>query len=177
MTATPTEGDCKAAVGMRIEKGQKDGVKLDGLSFVVMLFSPGPMANGNIKVGLIIDEAANDAQVQAITAIATGQAGGPMEALAPLVGQVAGVERRPITFSANGLTRGMRAGDLLDQECEGLPGANPDEPQYIDNVPHPVNTRLAMAKATRSKMNAFGMQWDDSTGKRNGHFAPFSWSG
>jgi hypothetical protein len=75
------------------------------------------------------------------------------------------------------MTRSMRAGDLLDQECEGLPGANPDEPQYIDNVPHPVNTRVAMAKATRSKMNAFGMQWDDSTGKRNGHFAPFSWSG
>jgi hypothetical protein len=46
----------------------------------------------------------------------------------------------------------------------------------IDNVAHPVNTRLALAKATRSRFNVFGMRWDDSTGTRNGHFAPFAWS-
>jgi len=39
LTATPTEGDCKAAITMRIDKGQKDAVKLDGLSFVVLLHS------------------------------------------------------------------------------------------------------------------------------------------
>ena len=76
LAAEPTEGDCKAAVGMRIEKGSKDGMPLDGLSFVVMLHSPGPMMDGNIKVGLIIDQAATDRQVEAITAIATGAAGG-----------------------------------------------------------------------------------------------------
>jgi hypothetical protein len=35
---------------------------------------------------------------------------------------------------------------------------------------------VALAKATRSRFNAFGMKWDDSTGTRNGHFAPFAWS-
>ena len=33
LTAWPTEGDCKAAVAMRIDKGSKDGVQLDGLAF------------------------------------------------------------------------------------------------------------------------------------------------
>lgn len=177
MTAVPTEGDCKAAVGMRIDQGSKDGVKLDGLAFVVMLHAPGPMAEGNIRVGLIIDERATEPQAQAIQAIATGAAGGPMAALAPLVGQVAGVERRPIAFEATGMGGSVRAGDLLDQICEALPGANPDEPIYLDNVAHPVNTRVALGKATRSRMNVFGIRWDDSTGTRNGHFAPFSWSG
>ena len=44
LAARPTEGDCKAAIAMRIDKGQKDGVKLDGISFIVVLRSPGPMA-------------------------------------------------------------------------------------------------------------------------------------
>jgi len=177
LAARPTEGDCQAAVAMHIEEGAKDGVALGGLSFVVMLHSPGPMGDGNITVGLIIDEQATQAQVDAITAIATGASGGPMAALGPLVGTFAGVERRPVEFSAVGLTRVVRAGDLLDQSCVGLPSAvDPGLPISIDNVAHPVNTRLALAKATRSLFNAFGMRWNDSSGSRNGHFAPFAWS-
>ena len=82
LAAPPTEGDCKAAVTMRIDKGSKDGVTLDGLSFIVMLYSPGPMGEGNMTVGLIIDTRATPQQVEAITAIATGSVGGPMAALA-----------------------------------------------------------------------------------------------
>ena len=44
LMARPTEGDCKAAVAMRIDKGEKDGVKLDGLSFIVLMHSPKAMA-------------------------------------------------------------------------------------------------------------------------------------
>ncbi|WP_349282772.1 DUF1326 domain-containing protein (plasmid) [Polaromonas hydrogenivorans] len=66
------KGDCKAAVALHIDKGEKDGVRLDGLSFIVMLHSPGPMGQGNIAVGLIVDEAASPPQVEAIRAIATG---------------------------------------------------------------------------------------------------------
>src|SRR5688500_16908734 len=91
LAATPTEGDCKAAITMRIDKGQKDAVKLDGLSFIVLLHSPKAMAAGNITVGLIIDEHATNEQMEAIGAIASGSAGGPMAALAPLVSRMAGI--------------------------------------------------------------------------------------
>lgn len=178
LAARPTEGDCKAAVAMRIDKGSKDGVKLDGLSFIVVLHSPSAMASGNITVGLIIDQTASDQQVEAISAIATGQAGGPMAALGPLVGKMAGIERRPIQFEADGLNRAVRAGDLIDQACEGLPSAaDPNEAICVDNTAHPVNARLSLAKATRSKFQAFGMDWNDTSGTRNGHFAPFAWAG
>lgn len=177
LTAQPTEGNCKAAVALHIDKGEKDGVKLDGLSFVVVMHSPGAMAQGNITVGLIVDQKANDQQVEAISAIATGSAGGPMAALGPLVGRMAGVERRPISFEVNGLNRSVRAGDLIDQVCEGVASAaNPNEAIVLDNTAHPINTRVSIAKATRSRMHAFGIDWDDSTGTRNGHFAPFAWS-
>lgn len=178
LAGRPTEGECKAAVAMRIDKGAKDGVQLDGVSFIVMMHSPGAMSAGNMTVGLVIDEGASDQQVEAISAIATGSVGGPMAALAPLVGRIAGVERRPISFDVDGLKRTVRAGDLVDQACEGVPSAvAAGEAICVDNTVHPVNKRLSVAKALRSKFNVFGIKWDDASGTRNGHFAPFAWAG
>ena len=178
LAALPTEGDCKAAVTLRIDKGHKDGVKLDGVSFIVMIHAPGAMGAGNMTVGLIVDSHASDQQVEAVSAIAAGAAGGPMAALVPLVGRIAGIERRPISFDMNGLDRAVRAGELVDQACAGVPSAvAPGQALGIDNTAHPVNRSLSIAKATRSMFNVFGIQWNDSTGTRNGHFAPFAWAG
>lgn len=177
LAAVPTEGDCKAAIAMRIDAGAKDGISLDGIRFIVVLHAPGAMAAGNMTVGLIVDDSASDPQVEAITAIATGAAGGPMAALAPLVGRVAGVERRPIRFDIDGLNRAVSAGDLIDQACAGLPSAvAAGEALAIDNTVHPVNSRLSLARAVRSRISAFGVEWNDSTGQRNAHFAPFAWA-
>lgn len=100
-----------------------------------------------------------------------------MAALAPLVGRVAGIEKRPISFQADGLRFAVTAGELVDQACEGFPGVvRPNEPISLDNTAHPVNEKLGIAKATRSRFNVFGMKWDDSSGKRNGHFARFAWA-
>jgi hypothetical protein len=178
LTATPTEGNCKAAIAMQIDDGEKDGVRLDGLSFIVLMHSPKAMADGDFTVGLIIDERADDQQLGAIVDIASGAAGGPMAALAPLVARVAGVERRPIRFERDGLKIEVTAGDLIDQALEGVESVpRPGEPLFIDNTSHPVNTKLALAKATRSRFHAFGIDWEDASGTRNAHFAPFSWSG
>lgn len=178
LAATPTEGECKVAVAMKIGSGAKDGVRLDGLSFIVVMLAPGAMGEGNIKVGLIVDEAADDAQTEAIGAIASGSAGGPMAALAPLVGEMAGVEKRRITFEKSGMNYTVKAGDLVDQSIAGVPSMlNENEPIYLENTGHPVNSKLGLAKATHSAFHAFGIDWDDASGTRNGHFAPFAWSG
>ncbi|HEX7890208.1 MAG TPA: DUF1326 domain-containing protein [Ramlibacter sp.] len=172
----PTEGDCKAALALHVEKGSKDGVPLDGIDFIAILQSGGPMAAGGMTVGLIVDEAASDAQVEAITAIASGAAGGPMAMMAPLVGRFAGVERAKVSIVRDGEKWTAQAGDLVDQTCEGV--LNMDgRPLVIDNASHPVNSRLALARAGRSLFDAFGIQWRDDSGTRNGHYAPFSWSG
>jgi hypothetical protein len=178
LTAQPTEGDCKAAVAMKIDKGEKDGVSLDGLAFIVLIYAPGAMADGNMTVGLIVDENADDAQTEAIGEITSGGIGGPMAALAPLVGEMAGVEKRPISFEVDGMNYAVKAGDLIDQALVGVPSAVAEgEPIYLENTCHPVAAKLALANATRSSFHAFGVDWDDASGTRNGHFAPFSWSG
>jgi hypothetical protein len=162
---------------MRIDKGEMGGVPLDGLAFIVVLHSPGPMAEGSITVGLIVDERASDAQAKAIADIATGAAGGPMAALGPLVGRVAGVEKRPVRFEQDGMKYRVSAGELIEQSLEGVEGpARPGEPIILDNTCHPVSSRLALARAATSRFDAFGIRWDDASGTRNGHFAPFAWS-
>lgn len=177
LAALPTEGDCKAAITMKIERGEKDGVQLDGVAFIVLLHTPGAMGDGDMTVGLIVDEGASDEQVDAIAAIASGQDGGPMAALAPLVTKNAGIEKRPIVIEADGSNYSVKAGELIDQACVGvMSAADPDVPMYIENTVHPANSRLALAKAIHSRFHAFGIDWDDASGTRNGHFAPFAWA-
>jgi hypothetical protein len=177
LAARPTEGDCKVALAFKVDHGSKDGVSLDGVSFIVVMYAPGPMGDGNITVGLIIDDAASSEQADAIAAIASGQAGGPMAALAPLVGNVAGIERRPVRIQRQGMQYSVSAGELVTQSCEGVPSpVHEGEPLYIDNTLHPSNARLALAKANAASIHAFGIDFDNNSGSKNGHFAPFSWA-
>ena len=176
LAAPPTQGSCDAGLVFRVERGQYADTPLDGLSFAVLLHTPGPMIQGNWTVGVIVDERASAPQRDALTAIASGQGGGPMAALGPLVGRFAGTESRPITIEQAGMRRAVSIPGVLDFAVEGIPGACPDEPIYFDNVGHPAASRLALAKASRSHMHAFGIDWDDTSGRNNGHFAPFAWS-
>ena len=176
LAARPTKGACDAGLVFTIERGTFGTTSLDGLSFAVLLHTPGPMIAGNWTVGVVVDERATAAQRDAITTIASGQGGGPMAAVGPLVGTFAGVQSKPIRIERNGMRRSVSIPDMLDFAVEGIPGANAGEPVYFDNVGHPAASRLALAKASRSHMHAFGINWDDTSGTNNGHFAPFAWS-
>ena len=68
-----------------IESGRYGDVALDGLNVLVILHAPGVMAEGNWSVATYIDQRADDKQTEALGAIFTGAAGGPMAAFAPLV--------------------------------------------------------------------------------------------
>src|SRR5262245_5016964 len=77
LAAKPTKGWCNFAMVFSIANGKFDSVALDGLTFAVVGQAPEIMANGNWSVGLIVDERASVEQKEAITTIASGQAGGP----------------------------------------------------------------------------------------------------
>src|SRR5262245_3091145 len=176
LAAAPTHGDCNFAMVFQIDHGKQGEVPLDGLSFAVIGNAPEIMAKGGWQVGLIIDERATLEQQQAITTIASGQGGGPPAILTAVIGKFLGVETRPIRIQKSGLRRSVSIPTLLDQACDGVPSAaDPNQPLYIDNPLHPANSRLALARAIQSHMHAFGIDWDDTSGNNNGHFAPFSW--
>lgn len=175
LRAQPTKGTCTAVLVFHIDRGRYGSISLDGLTFAVALWTPGAMAEGNWSVGLVTDQRAAPEQREALTAIASGGAGGPMANVAPLIANFLGTEARPITIGRDGMRRWVSIPGLVDMAIEGVAGAKSDEPMYLDNAPHPASTRLALAKATRSHLSAFGLQWDDESGRNNGHFAPFHW--
>jgi len=178
MTAQPTKGSCTFAMAMHIDRGSFGTVTLDGLPFIVLGLTPGAMSEGNWSIGLVIDERANDQQRDAIAAIASGASGGPMTPLTALIGKFLGVERAPIRIDAEGVRWSAIAAGLVDMGAEGVMGIDPrnPEPLALDNTGHPVNKRLALAHALRSHVHTLGLAWDDTSGRNNGHYAPFNWS-
>ena len=52
--------------------------------------------------------------VEKLTAVFGGQEGGPMEGLAPLIGEMLGVERAPIEVVHDGLRHSVRIGDAIE---------------------------------------------------------------
>jgi len=177
MTVRPSKGSCTFAMAFKIDRGSYGNVSLDSLGFIILGFTPEAMGKGNWSVGLIADERASVDQREAITAIASGSAGGPMSALSGLIGKFLGVETAPIRFDRNGANWSVKAASLVDMAAEGAKGINPNstEPLHLDNTGHPAADRFALAHASKSHVHALGLRWDDATGKNNGQYAPFSW--
>lgn len=177
MQVEPTKGTCTFAMAFQIEKGSFGEESLDGLGFIVLGFTPEAMGKGNWSVGLVIDDRATPAQRNAITAMASGSAGGPMAGLAGLIGKFLGVESAPIQFNRAGANWSVTAASLVDMAAQAAMGVNPEntEPLHLDNTGHPASDRFALAHALKSHVDALGLKWDDTSGKNNGQYAPFSW--
>ena len=177
MAVKPSKGSCMFAMAFKIDHGQYGAVPLDNLGFIVLGMTPEEMGKGNWSVGLIVDEHADQAQRDAITAIGSGTEGGPMAALSGLVTSFLGVESAPIHFDRDGMKWSVGASTLVDMAAEGAMGLDPDatEPLHLDHTGHPAADRFALAHASRSHVHALGFEWDDVSGRNNGQYAPFSW--
>jgi hypothetical protein len=177
MAVSPSKGSCTFAMAFQIERGTYGTLSLDGLGFVVLGFTPEAMGKGNWSVGVITDDRASLEQRDAIVAVASGAAGGPMAGLSGLVGTLLGVQSASILFDRSGIQWSVKASNLLDMAAVGAMGINPDakEPLYLDNTGHPAADRFALARASKSHVHALGLDWDDASGKNNGQYAPFAW--
>lgn len=166
---------CIVLLAFHVDSGEIDGVDVSGLSYAVLADAPGAMAEGGWRVGLLLDAAASPEQADALAAVASGQRGGAPAGFNPFVGELLGMESAQIDFVEDGPRHSVRIGDLADVEVEDFVPAGADEPTRLTGVPHPVSSTLTAARATRSKVHAFGIELD-AVGK-NGHAAPFSWTG
>jgi hypothetical protein len=178
MAVKPTKGACTFAMAYAIERGRFGGVLLDGLGFVVVGVTPEEMGKGNWSVGLVIDERATAEQRDAITGIASGQAGGPMAAVGGLVGKFLGVEAAPVVFQQSGNSWTVTAGEKIRIEGKGATGIDPNAaPMQLTNTGHPAADTFTLAHASNSRVAALGVSWSDASGRNNGQYAPFSWRG
>ena len=124
------------------------------------------MTDGNWRLGVFIDDKASDEQTEKLLGVFSGQLGGPMEALGPLIGENLGVERAPIEVREEGLRHGVKIGDAVDFEIEDVVsfGVETGEPARITGIFHPAGSEFAVSEATRSKINAFGIESEGKSG-------------
>jgi hypothetical protein len=166
---------CRATLVFNIRNGEIEGTDVSGLKAAVIIDTPKVMTEGNWRVGMFLDDTASDEQVEKLTAVFGGQLGGPMEALGPLVGEMLGVERASIEIVDDGLSHSVRIGDAIDFEIEDIVpfGVETGEPVRLVGVFHPVSSEFNAAEAKRSKINAFGIEYEGKTGIST---AEFSWA-
>ena len=111
---------CRVTLVFDISEGEIEGTDVSGLKVAAIADTPKVMTEGNWRLGMFVDERATDEQVEKLTAVFGGQKGGPMEGLAPLIGEMLGVERAPIEVVNDGLRHSVRIGDAIDFEIEDI---------------------------------------------------------
>ena len=166
---------CRVVLVFNIREGEIDGTDVGGIKVAAIAETPKVMTEGNWRIGMFIDDQASDEQAEKLTAVFGGQMGGPMAALGPLVGQMLGVERVPIEVVDDGLRHSVRIGDGVDFEIEDIVpfGVETGEPVRFQGMFHPAGSNLTIAEATRSKINAFGIEYEGKSGLST---AEFSWA-
>jgi hypothetical protein len=167
---------CRVLLAFHIGSGDVDGVDVSNLNVAVLADTPQLMSDGNWRVGVFMDAAASQEQAEKLGAVFSGQIGGPMAMLAPLIGETMGVEVAPIEYVDDDRRHSVRIGDFVDIEVEDfVPPLNPEGGvSKLTGMFHPANSTLTIAQATRSRIDAFGLELSHSG--KNGHSAPFSWA-
>ncbi|HEY5698499.1 MAG TPA: DUF1326 domain-containing protein [Acidimicrobiales bacterium] len=174
LTASATHDRCLAMLAFHIDDGEVEGVDVSELTFALVVDSPPVMADGDWKVGVLLDGSASPEQAQALGRVVGGELGGPPAMLTPLIGEMAGIEQVDTEWRQSDGTYGVRFGDLVDVEVETYHSGGLPDPVQLTNVFHPASTTLTVTPATRSNVNAFGIRFD-GTGT-SGFAAPFAWS-
>ena len=166
---------CRVTLVFNIREGEIDGTDVGGLKVAAIADTPKVMTDGNWRLGMFIDELATDEQAEKLGAVFGGQLGGPMAGLAPLVGEMLGVERVPIDVVDDGVRHSVRIGDSIDFEIEDIVpfGIETGEPVRFQGMFHPVASDLTIAEAKRSRIDAFGISYVGKTGLST---SEFSWA-
>ncbi|MDQ1641594.1 MAG: hypothetical protein QOJ90_945 [Actinomycetota bacterium] len=166
---------CRVTLGFNIREGAVDGTDVAGRKVVIIADTPKVMTEGNWRVGVYVDDGASEEQFDKLVEVFSGQLGGPMAGLAPLIGEMLGAERASIQFDDDGLRHSVRVGDTIEFEIEDIVpfGVETGQPVKFSGMFHPVASDLTMAEAKSSRINAFGIQYEGKTGVSH---ADFSWA-
>lgn len=173
--ATPgTEERCRVILNFHVRRGEVDGVDVSGQSVSVVADAPAKMLDGGWRVGLIIGDKASKEQADKLAGVFSGQMGGPMASLAPLIGEVLGIEQHAIDFRESGAHHSIRIGQDVKVDVEDYTPQGLSEPTRLVGVFHPSNTTLTVGRPSEGRIKAFGLDFE-TTGK-SGFSAPFHWS-
>ena len=172
--SAPTEGKCTVLIAWHIDKGNFDTVQLNGLNVALLATTPGHMMQTKWKVALYLDNKASGEQQKALGAIFSGQAGGHLAALGPLIGEVMGVKAVPIEFSGSGKERRLRIPQIAGLDIEAL-GGQGGALVTVENHPFTVvpGHPAVVSTSKKLKFTDHGISLDISG--KNGFYSAFAY--
>jgi hypothetical protein len=164
---------CRVTLVFDIRDGDIEGTDISGLTVAAIADTPKVMTEGNWRLGVFVDERASDEQLDKLVQVFGGQLGGPMGALAPLVGEMLGVQRAAIEVDEDGLRHRVRIGDVIEFEIEDIVpfGVETGEPIRFHGMFHPLGSDLTMAEAKSSRIDAYGIRYEGKSALSKSEFA------
>jgi hypothetical protein len=176
LSARPDPGYCDVVLVFHVNDGKYGDTDLSGLNAILAIHTPGVMAEGNWTAALYLDAKGSPEQQQALGGIFGGQAGGPLGAVAPLIGQVLGAKSLPIEYRNEGKQRSARIDGVLDANIQAVPAAVPDAVVIKLNAnPLFPGQDWVQAYGTQMTYRDYDFQWDNSG--KCADYAQFQWTG
>lgn len=118
----PDPGTCDAITTYHVERGAINGIDVSGRTLSFLVHIPGNVLAGNWKVGIVVDDASTQEQMDSLLAAFGGKLGGPLADVASLVGEVIGVERAPFSVQMSEGKGSLKVGPFGEADMEPYRG-------------------------------------------------------
>jgi hypothetical protein len=167
---------CVVVLVFHVDSGDVEGVDVSGLTVAAVGDAPKVMTDGNWRLGMLMDAAASGEQAAKLGAVFAGQLGGPMEGLAPLIGENLGMQVVDMQFTSQDGQHRLTLGDYGNVEVSDIVpfGIETGEPARMVGIFHPANSEVTLAKAGNTQVNVFGLE--PALAGKSGFSTTFAWS-
>ena len=156
---TGKDGQCHSTMVFQVRDGSVADTDLSGVDFALFNHFPSNLSAGNWTVGLVVDDAASDEQVDAIEQIFSGEEGGLLGLLGALIGEHKGTERAPIRVSNGSVSIGEMAQFTFEPALGG-----DGSPTTVKNAMFGLAPEYKIGRGT-GRSTAFGMGYEASYGQ------------
>jgi hypothetical protein len=146
---------CRVTLVFHVTDGDVEGTDVDGLTVAPVADTPQVMSDGDWRLGSSSTRTPPTSRPRSWAACSAASSA--------------------VEVQEDGLRHSVRIGDAVDFEVEDVvPFGSPSrEPARLTGIFHPAGTELTIARATRSSISAFGIEYE---GKAAFSLSHFTWA-
>ena len=158
--------ECFGCTAFHVSEGHLDEVDLSGADFALYNYFPSNLTSGNWKIGVVVDDQASDAQVDALERIVSGREGGAFGELSQFYGEYLGLERGSVSLSDGEKPR-LSVDGRTQLEFQALRG--PDGgPTTVKNAMFGFAPEFTIG-TTSGSSQAFGLSFEPAYGEQSAY--------
>ena len=178
--ARPTQGFCQGAYLVEVDEGHYGNLSLNGVRVIWAGDSPGPLHEGNVTSGWIIDEAVSPEQREALTTLTNGGGVGmPFDIFAAVTSTLLDPVMAPIEVTWDGVRSSAKVGGGSVYEIGTSRIANPvsgdEEEIYLDKPTGFTSLRSELGMSKVMRLTLDGISFDHSG--KYAEYAEIDWKG